>query len=211
MWVPQRDQQRKNDGTNSVDTGFTMQRSLKDPEELRRVIDLLEQAGPGDHQGIHQHLPEYLSATVPLVRISALDYIGRQQLVRYQREVELALADATPLVRVHALQTLFDLDRDRAAPALNNFVEDPNPGVMLMALVLLYVLNQDAKTLDEIKKIVSDDYDYHYLSTLTLNTLTSYLEIKDHPEVIALIETMRDNADEGSDFHDEATEVLKQD
>ncbi len=54
-----------------------------------------------------------------------------------------------------------------------------------------------------------DDYDYYYLSYTGMNTFEAYLELKDHPQVVAVIRAARDAADQDSDFYADATRLLE--
>ena len=152
------------------------------------VSDILDNATCDDAEALKPILPELVACRRWLVRASAVDAIGFLGLRQLLDQVKSRLADRNMIVRGYALGAYYDLLGAKALPVIEDFCGAKDVGLRVDALALDYIETRDRDVFDRLRKILVRkrcSYFYRYAS---LHMLEAYLDIRRHPEIIALFE-----------------------
>lgn len=186
------------------------QKPVLNSEERKKLTQVFYKAKKEDFQNLKPEILKQLAGPEIPVIISCLNYIGRCQIQEMQHQVLQLLHHNTALVRGYALQAIYVLMGAEALKFVENAFRDENLGVQTTAHIVDYFIRRNAKSLDEIRELLDQDYDYYYLSTLVMNTFDSFIDIEDDSQVIQLLKDARDKASDDSEFYDEVSDLLKQ-
>jgi hypothetical protein len=178
--------------------------------ERTKILRDLRSLYGKDLKNHFEKIVEILNSKTPVLVVECLNVISRSQNQDFLPHVEKILnsKDEPSVVKVHALQTIYDLKDADALSILKNFSEHENLGLELTAWILMYLIQKDLAHLEKIKALLEDDYDHYYLATLMMNTFDSYIDFENHPQVLELLQFAHNHANPDSDFFTDSQNLL---
>lgn len=97
--------------------------------EPREVLNALELLPHLESLNLDARVEALLDHPLVEIRIAALEYYGRRQVMRFANAVFRRFDDSDPRVRAAAVDAFCSMGRDKAVKSVKSFLADPHPAV----------------------------------------------------------------------------------
>lgn len=189
-------------------------RQVQRGEICDTVAGVLDEATKHDTDALKPMLPTLSTDREWLTRVSTVELIGDFQLTSFLKLVRARLEDRNSVVRGYALTACYDLLGKKAVPVIMKGEQTKDVRNRVTALALDYIETQAPDVLTKLRHILLRRNCHFGHRYVVMNTFDHYLDMKYHPEIIALFEDVlnkvrslpknrRNNMDKGiADFLD---------
>jgi hypothetical protein len=167
------------------------------PERIARakcgldISDILDEVTQWNYKELIPSVPAIFNNKNWIVRCDLLDLIGCYKLTEFLGIVKKGLRDRIIIVREYALDTYYELLREKALPIIHKFCKEKNMRLRLSGLSLLYIETGDENAFKQIRKIVMRKGSwYHFYVDIIFSDFEHYLYTEKRPEIIKLYEDL---------------------
>ncbi len=206
---------RVQSGPNASNPRDRMLRALAENNWIE-ASDIMDDATGKDVKVLTPLIKRLLADRHWVVRASAVEMVGTFGLRQFVREVkQRLLGDPNAVVRTYALGAYYDLLGAKALTTIRGLLDAENTRVRTAALVIEYVETGREDALSRLTRLIMRKRGHFFNREVAFHRLEHYLDLKDHPrnlrdhpQVRILLESMLKSTPKEHGLAKELCEVL---